>query len=533
MAGSPNCSQTSGSATGVIVDSTGVPAHTASTGYDLATGLGSVNAANLVAAIATSVGKYTPSTTTLTLNSGTSTITGKHGDPISVAVSVTPTSSTGSVSLLGSKGGIDMGTLSGGVADWTSKLFPGGSYSVNAHYPGDGARAASDSNTVPVSISAENSLTFVNLVTFDVNNNVLSFNASSAPYGSNYVLRMDVTDATGTVSAGQGVSSKCVSGTASCPTGTLTVTSNGAALDGGSFALNSAGHAEDQKIQLAPGSYTLAATYPGDASYNTSSGSTSVTINKAPTTVSSSILGTPVYEAVGQLRASIATTSNGIAPGGTFTFFDNGAQINVLSPSYLANAYSSSSYASFSESASYVFTSAGNHTLTAQYSGDANYAGGTSAPNTFAVGPAPTYFIFQSVTPNPTTLSLPVTATLEVTSNSCAAALTGQVTFYDNNAPMSGTVTYTSEPPCGYLLANLSPYTFTQAGTHSITATYSGDANYKTVTEPLVTVPAYSLLPTTASSLASSLSPALVNYPTTLSVWIYAPATAFLCRQAR
>jgi subtilase family serine protease len=521
VAGSPNCSQTSGTATGVLIDSNRAPAYSAAAGYDLATGLGSVDAARLAAAIAAAIAKYTPSTTTLTLNGGTSTITAKHGDAITVAVDVTPTSSTGPVSLLGSKGGIDSETLRSGTASWTSKLFPGGSYSVEAHYAGDGARAASDSNSVPVSISPENSQTFVNLVTFDDKGNLQSFTGNSAPYGSNYVLRMDVTDAAGTVSAAQGVSSKCAGGAASCPTGALTVTSNGGALDGGSFPLNSAGHAEDQYIQLLPGTYTIAATYPGDASYNPSNGSTLVNIGKAPTTVSSSAGVPPVtYGTVQPLTANVATTSNGAAPGGSFSFFDNGTQIYVSSTffqGYPGNA-SKPTHAWLTESANYAFTSVGAHSVTAQYSGDANYAGGTSAPDTFTVVQAPTHTTIISATPTPTTPALPITLTAQTFEevSSSAAAPTGQVTFSDNGTPMSGTVTYSSHP--GSLTATLSSHASAPAGTHSITASYSGDTNYTSSSAPELSLTVYSLLPVALSSVSATISPALVNYPTALTV---------------
>ena len=516
-AGSPNCSVTTGSATGVLIGPSGAPAYAAASGYDLATGLGSVNGGNLVNALAKAASGFKPTTTTLALNGAATQVTAKHGDPIGVAVNVTPTTATGSVSLLGSNGGIDNAALSGGLASWSSTLFPGGNYSVTAHYPGDGARAASNSNGVPVSISPESSQTFANLVTFDLNGNLQSFTANTAAYGSPYVFRMDVADAAATLSPTQGISSKCSNKTASCPTGTLTVTANGAPLDAGSFPLNSAGIAEDVRIQLSPGSYNIAASYPGDPSYTASKGNTSVSITQAPVTVtaSSSQSAPYTYGSFYQLFATVGTTSNGVAPTGTVTFFDNG---DPISPNYISyqgsafNASQSPPYASFTANIAHAFASLGSHSLTAQYSGDANYAGGVSSPFTFNIVQATPSFVNIGPYPNPATPLLPVTMSVNV--RGTAAAPTGTVTFADNGVPLPGTVTYQSASST--LIASLT-YTFTQPGTHSLSANYSGDTNYTAGTQSLGPLIISSQIATTLPVVTSAFTPALVNYPVQLS----------------
>ncbi len=93
--GSPNCTTTtSGDAYGVLTG------YAAGPGYDLATGLGSVNVANLVNLWSNVT--FTPSLTTL-VSVSPSTIT--HGQPVNVSVTVAPKSGTGTplgtVSLLG------------------------------------------------------------------------------------------------------------------------------------------------------------------------------------------------------------------------------------------------------------------------------------------------------------------------------------------------------------------------------------------------------------------------------------------------
>jgi hypothetical protein len=522
-AGSKNCSATSGTSTGVVVDSNQKPAFATTTGYDLATGLGSVNAGNLVNAIASAVANFTPTTTTLSLNTGTSLVTAKHGDPINVGVSLTPSASTGSVSLLGNNGAIDFGNLSSGGVNWSSKLFPGGNYTVTAHYAGDGTRAASDSNGVPVSITPETSKTFVNLVTFGLNGYLISFTDNGTSYGMPYVLRMDVTDAAGTVSPSQGTSSNCLHGITSCPTGTMTLTANSAALDGGSYALNAAGTAEDLKIQLAPGIYNIAATYPGDPSYSSSNGSTSITVNKAPVAVTATIASGPPYEYGKslQLNVNVSTTSNGVAPTGTVTFYDNGVQISPSQLNYQGFAFNGSgpqpTYASFSARALYTFTAVGAHTLSVQYSGDANYAGGSSAPFSSDVAKANLSPLGYGISPNPSTPVLPVKLTAAL--HGTASTPTGTITFYDNGAPIAGTVLYDSPYPY-FFTANLTA-NFVQTGAHLISATYSGDANYASINnQNLATLTVYDKLPTTMGAVQVDLNPSLVNYPTRILAYV-------------
>ena len=151
--GSPACSL-SGDAFGIMV-SGGTAAYPTTPGYDLATGLGSVNVANLVNNWASN---FTPSTTTLALSTSPTTnpITLTHGQPVNFSIRVTPGSGsstpTGDVSLIAQAGsspsnatGIGPFALSGGSASGSTNMLPGGSYTVTAHYAGDGTSAASDS----------------------------------------------------------------------------------------------------------------------------------------------------------------------------------------------------------------------------------------------------------------------------------------------------------------------------------------------------------------------------------------------------
>ena len=200
--GTPNCSATLPSQTGVLVVLPGstTEAWTADAGYDMATGLGSVNAKNLTTQWGTV--NRVATTTTLTLSPATN-ITHGINEKVTVNISVTPTSATGSVSLIakftgGTTQGLDQFTLaSGNVVNGTTSSLPGGTYTVTAHYAGDGTNAPSDSAAVNVTVAPENSKTFIVVPSFDANGNLLNGNATTVQYGSSYIIRMYVTDNNG------------------------------------------------------------------------------------------------------------------------------------------------------------------------------------------------------------------------------------------------------------------------------------------------------------------------------------------------
>ena len=333
--GSPNCSSPTSGTNGVLVTTSGTtktPAFTAGTGYDLATGLGTVNVANLAAAWGTAVGGFKGTTTALLINNSLTPAAIPHGTPATATVTVavvapatgTPTGDVSVLAPLGTvNGGNNGGTLASGPLT-IPVILPGGTYTVKAHYAGDGTFGASDSAGVPVVVTKENSGLQMGIVTFDlVSGNITNSNATTFAYGSPYILRMDVLKQTGTATNCKPlVTGGITSGCAFDATGTITLKDNGNLLDGGTFPVNSEGHSEDQPIQLAAGSHPLTAVYSGDNSYNASAQvADSLTVTKATTTtgvasVPSSIpSGTMVT-----LTATIATQSSGVAPSGTVQF---------------------------------------------------------------------------------------------------------------------------------------------------------------------------------------------------------------------
>ena len=464
-AGTPNCSNTSSSGYGILVypPATSSPAWTTNAGYDRATGLGSVNAANLVNKW-TSV-SFTPSTTTLSLSTdpATNPITLTHGQPVNFTINVAPQSGTGTptgdVSLIAqtsssqfsSTTGISSFTLSGGSVTSATNMLPGGSYNVIAHYAGNGTYGGSDSDPVPVTVSTEGSLTTIGLVTFNPSTGVLTYGATSATYGSPYLLRVDVSNSSGQLCA---PSQYPAIGVPSypCPTGQVTVTDNGNALDLGTYKLNSQGYVEDQPIQLTGGTHPIAASYAGDSSYNPSTSNNTITITPAPTTITlsgpSSAVGTTVT-----VVATINTHSTGAGPTGTVQFLNNGVPVGDPILVY-GTPYSTSTGAyATAQTTLYPSLPVGMDSITAQYSGDGNYAGSTtSAPTTINV----TDF---SMSANPTSITIPApgqsgTSTITLTplngftgtiSLSCWTGVLGMdCTFSPSSVSIAGSSAVTS-----------------------------------------------------------------------------------------
>ena len=403
LGGSPNCSNTTSGGYGLLEVNPPTdpsPGWMAAAGYDLATGLGSVNAANLVNNW-TSV-SFKPTTTTLSNLSPTTTT---HGQPVSFTASVAPGAGsgtpTGDVSVNAQTGSSSSGvtaigsfTLSGGSVSSSTNLLPGGTYSVTAHYAGDGTYGASDSAPVQVSITPEGSQTHIALLTFDpVSGYETSSNATSVVYGSSLnILRVDVTN-----NSGQGCASSVPYG---CPSGQVTLTDNGQPLDLGGYTLNNQGYAEDQAVKFTFGANKVAAGYSGDSSFNTSSSATAtITYNQAPTTVAlSGLPSTATVSAPISFTATVNTQSYGVAPTGAVQVLDGGTPVQATVGTITSTNGSNSGTASLEIPLSIKVT-AGVNSITAQYAGDVNYLTSTSAAGTVAVGD-------YSLSANPSTLNI-------------------------------------------------------------------------------------------------------------------------------
>ncbi|HEV2348972.1 MAG TPA: Ig-like domain repeat protein [Terriglobia bacterium] len=464
VGGSPNCSNTSTASNqfGVLVNPPGNTslAWVATPGYDMATGLGSVNAANLVNNWA-SVSFSSTTTTLVSISPNPAT----HGTPVTVNITVNSGAGTptGDVTLAsGANGalGIPPLPLAGGKFIGTTTFLPGGTYSVTAHYAGDGTFGASDSTPpgIAMTVTPESSQTHIGLVTFDQNGNVTSTNATTAAYGSPYVFRVDVTNASTRICAPYNAGSTADT----CPTGVVTLTDNSVPLDGGRFALNSEGYTEDILIQLPAGSHNLLGAYAGDPSFSASASAPDpITITKAATTLALSTSATTVQENANvTLTATLGTQSNGAAPTGTVQFFNGTTPISGT-VTYAGTPYSAASNTSASLQATLTtsFSAAGTDSITAQFSNDNNYANSASSAVTVTVTTAPPGF---TLTASPASISVA----------SAGQSGTTTLTLSPTNG-FTGAVNFTCTVPAAMAEAtcSLSPISVTTSGNTTLTVT--------------------------------------------------------------
>ena len=359
-AGSPNCSNSGSSGYGVMVcDSpgcstsaygvNGTPAFGAATGYDLATGLGTINVGNLL----TNWSNFSRTVPTTTLG-----ILSQSGQSLTASATVSPaptgTAGTESVSLVAlasdqttALGTIGPFTLTGGAASISTTLLPAGTAYVEARYGGDATYAASTSTPTKLATTVAGAgytgkatVYFVGYSSSTGAPNTPTTSSQSFAYGTPYILSILVTD-NGTSCAYGYPYTKPTSPAIPCPTGTVTLFANGTPqtdfLNNGSSTgttkLNNVGLAEDQPISLSatlngstPGVYNLTATYSGDSNYSAvgagGSNSLQITVSKAtPTGIAvTSNLSSITSGASVVLTAQVQTNSNAAGPTGMVSF---------------------------------------------------------------------------------------------------------------------------------------------------------------------------------------------------------------------
>ena len=488
--GTPNCNSNNAAINGVLVDPshTSTEAWTAAAGYDMATGLGSLNVNNLATnwASASTVG----TTTTLTL-SPTTGIPHGQSENVSVTVNVKPTGGSGvpsgDIALLanlsdGSTLGLDHFTLANGaITSAKTQNLPGGTYQVYAHYSGDGTNAPSDSSSTQVTVGKESSQTFIVVPSFDSQGNLLNGNATSVTYGSRYIIRMYVTNSSAAANTTGPPTLTCENvNQFTCPTGSVTLSGNGAPIDGGTFTLNNQGYTRDIAPTLTGGTYSLLASYPGDNSYSPStSAAGAFTVTPAPVSLylysgSSPLVGTPFYfDVTGYPQAP-----GGVKPTGTVSVFD-GTTLIAGPISVTGAPGTNGGSPQFDASTQLTLNSGGDHTLTAKYSGDADYSTVTSSPLVIH----PLYPTSITIAPSSTNINYgqSVTITATVTSSGKSPAMTGSFYFYGSYTQIPGPVTGTlTTDSSGNQVLTATVTTVPQSAEY-VSVNFSGDSNFASV----------------------------------------------------
>jgi hypothetical protein len=488
--GSPNCDSAVPATNGVLVDpqKTTTEAWTAAAGYDMATGLGSVNAFNL--ATNWSSVSTVPTTTTLSL-SPTTGIT--HGQNENVAANITVKANTGTagpsgeVSLIatmpdGTTRGLDQFTLvNGAISGVKTQSLPGGTYNVSAHYAGDGASAPSDSTPVQVTVGKENSQTFIVVPSFDAQGNLLSGNATSVSYGSRYIIRMYVTDKNGVANTTGPPTPTCYQeNLLTCPSGTVTLTDNGALLDAGGggpgiYNLNDFGYTRDLAPNLLGGVHSLVPTYSGDQSYQAGTSAVdTVTVMPAPITLyfpapPNPLVGSPFFvQPWGN-----SNVSQGVSPTGTISIYDG---TSLIAGPIIVSSFPNNGFTGFAVSLYLTLNSGGDHSLTFQYSGDSNYAATTSAPTIVH----PIYPTTVTLTPSATTINLgdSVTLTASATTSAKSPAMTGSFYFSPSYTSIANPVTPVLSTDSSGNQILTAKVTTSPQGSESIQVQYPGDSNF-------------------------------------------------------
>jgi hypothetical protein len=262
-----------------------------------------------------------------------------------------------------------------------------------------------------------------------------------------------------------------VTATVGSPTGVVTFRDGPAAL--GVSTLNAAGQATLTVPDLTAGPHAITAEYGGSPTFAASTGSLTQTV-KAATAVAVESSFNP--SALGQtvtFTATVSVTPPGAGtPTGTVTFSVDGTP---QPPVALTGAQ-----ATLTTALSLI----GDRSITAQYSGDADFETSTSPVFTQTVGPAETEMALVS-SPNPSAVGEAVTFTATVTAIPPASGTpAGSVEFFDGadtgTLVSLGTVALGPGGVATLTTSSLTP------GLHSVIALYPGSGGFLGSASPTV-----------------------------------------------
>jgi hypothetical protein len=349
-----------------------------------------------------------------------------------------------------------------GVAAFSTAGLAVGSHNIIANYSGD-ANYAANSAALTQTVNAKTTST--------------SLTSSLNPA----LVNQSVTFTTQVTSSQGGT-----------PTGSVTFLDGPNAL--GIVALDANGNASFSTAGLTIGSHTITANYGGDANYAANNAMLTQVVNGKTTNTSLTSSLNPALQGQTVTFTTQVTTSQGGTPTGTVAFLDGMTTLGTATLDAHGNA-------SFSTGG----LSVGSHNITANYSGDADYASSSASLTQWITQP-PTSNTSLTSSLNPSTVGQAVQFTATVSGNNYGTP-TGTVTFSDGNTTLA-TVTLDANGVATFTTTALT------AGSHTITAWYNGDSTYpQSATSLTQTVNP----PAATTTLTSSLNPAALGQAITFT----------------
>ncbi|MFZ0662797.1 MAG: protease pro-enzyme activation domain-containing protein [Acidobacteriaceae bacterium] len=496
------------------------PWYSATTGYDLASGLGSVDANVLI----NDWGSVTFAGTTVSLTSPTTGASITHGTSVSFKGTVSETSGsatpTGNVAIETdstepvNQGEATFALNSSGAFSGAFSYLPGGTYNVWANYGGDSANAGAASQKVQLTISPEASTTYFNIldVATPYSGSVaITPGTTGIPYGTQLILDAEPVPTTyyNQCITPSNPPASCSTPTYTAPTGTVVFADNGGPVN--TAGVNAEGDAE-YNAPWPVGSHSVTAAYSGDNSYNKSTGS-AITFSVAQDTPDIEVLSA-AQNSAGSFIGSQSTVVTVLiensanlenestyeigysvpvaSPTGTVTVtgLPGGPKTVSLAPAVDPTTYSPNGVATIILPPT---SATGTFAVTISYTGDGNYTA-TSGSGTVTI-------VASSGLPSTTTATVTgsispttsITVTGSVTGQSGHAAPTGAVVVYSSGYNATEFPLVPGAGDVSTFSGMLNSQTLWQ-GTNVVTLQYTGDATYGPSSFPL------------ASPIASPLS---------------------------
>lgn len=435
------------------------------------------------------------STVTITSNANPVVV----GGIVTIFATVTPTSATGTVQFFDGTTLLGTSALASGAASFTTTSLTQGTHQITATYSGDASDGSATSAvlsesiklaigfalavtpnpavagqtvtmTVNINPAATGTVTFADgtttLATVPLTSGTAAYSTSSLALGThslNITYSGDSTylsagtTYTETILAASSVAlSSSVNPAASGQTVTFTAAVtpsaatgtvqfyDGAALLGTSTLTN--GIATYSTSSLAVGTHSITANYTGNATYGASN---STALSQA---VKNAVGLTAGYQSpiVAGQTETVTANMNSSATG-TVTFSNGGTVLATVPVSAGTASYASSSLTQ------------GTTTIGISYSGDSNFLSASTTVTITVLG-STTITIASSVNPAVSGQSITFSATVT------PAAATGTVQFYDGSTLLATTAL--TNGVAAFSTAVLA------AGTHSVTANYTGSATY-------------------------------------------------------